>query len=439
MATFKLTVREHERVPVTATRANGERALLPQEVEALLRACQRTGEAPFAVGYRSVKFNHRCGVIQAIGVSVEILPKIADDDSFDRGLLLRMLACAVNLDVARFDACELDFQKHTILDVLLHWYCAELAKQCRAGLHREYVTQFDELPVIRGRWRPDLDVRHKYGNPARMSCEFDELVADNRYNQALKAALRSVRGLGAGSPALSRQVSLLLGWFADVEDRHVSAIDVERLPRNRLVARYEPALNMAEWILARRAPDLRHGNASGFAMLFDMNLLFQACLGRLLHRCLPQSYRLREEGPRYYLSLDHAAQKRFQMKPDFCILTQGKVVAIIDAKWKRLAPAAANGTWGVQQADMYQLHAYADAYECPTVALWYPAHKDTETRNERPAFRFLTSGRNPAQAQVQVDWVPLFKDLQGKRWIEAMTADLSACLSRMGISAESLH
>jgi len=433
---FRLVVREHERVAVVAARVNGERALLSQEVGALLRACRAADGAPFTVGHQSVKFNQQCGVIQAGGVCVEILPKVADDDGFDRGLLLHMLACAAGFKIDRLDASELRLQNHTMLQVLLQWFCAELSAQCHAGLLREYVPHSDDLPTIRGRWRPDLDLRRGRRDPAKLSCEFDELIADNRYNRALKAALRSARVLATGSGPLRRQIDLLLGWFADVEDSHVSTADVARLPRNRLVARYGPVLDMAGWFLARRAPDLSYGGASGFAMLFDMNRLFQACLGRLLHNCLPKGYRLREEGPRYYLSLDHAGERRFQMKPDFCIMVEGKVVAIIDAKWKRLAPAASNGTWGVQQSDMYQLHAYATAYECPTVALWYPAHRHTDGSGQRPAFRFLTAGRELAQAAVAVDWIDLFRDLPGRNWPAAMAAELAACLGRMGIDIE---
>lgn len=432
---FRLVVREHERVPVVAARQEGEHALLEHEVRALLRACRNANSVPFVVGHRSVKFNQQCGLVQAPGVCVEILPKVADDDRFDRGLLLRMLACAAEFEVDRHDGSELRFQNHTILQVLLQWFCTELSAQCHTGLLREYVTHLDTLGVIRGRWRPDLDLMRGHPDPTRLSCEFDELTADNRYNRALKAALRSARALATGSGALLRQVDMLLDWFAEVQDQRVSAADVARLPRNRLVTRYGPALDMAAWFLARRAPDLHYGDASGFAMLFDMNKLFQACLGRLLRRGLPPGYRLREEGPRYYLSLDHSEERRFQMKPDFCILEEGKVVAIIDAKWKRLAPLSANGTWGVQQADMYQLHAYATAYECPTVALWYPAHRGTEGQDGRPAFRFLTAGRDPAPATVALDWIPLLQDLRGTNWTDAMANELTGCLSRLGIAS----
>ena len=51
----------------------------------------------------------------------------------------------------------------------------------------------------------------------------------------------------------------------------------------------------------------------------------------------------------------------------------GDVVAIIYAKWQVFDPKALYGKLGIQQTDMYQLHAYSYAYECPRVALWYPS------------------------------------------------------------------
>jgi 5-methylcytosine-specific restriction enzyme subunit McrC len=435
MGMFRLVVREHERIPVVTQRQVGERALLTQEVAVLLRACRDANRTPFVVGHRNVKFNHHCGVIQARGISVEILPKVADDDDFDRGLLLQMLACAMGFDISRLEASQLRLQDHTILQILLCWFCDELSTQCHAGLLREYVNHSDELPVIRGRWRVDLDLRRGYRDPTRISCEFDDLIADNRYNRALKAALRSASWLAAGSSSLLRQVNLLLGWFGEVGDQKVTAADIDKLPRNRLVARYGPALDMAAWLLSERAPDLHHGGKSGFAMLFDMNQLFQSCLGNVLDGCLPSGYQLRKERPRYFLSLDHAGHRRFQMKPDFCIINRGRIVAIIDAKWKRLTPASTKGTWGIQQGDMYQLHAYATAYDCPRVALWYPANEDTDDNAERPAFRFLTAGRDPAAAAVAVDWIGLFEDLRGRHWVKAIHAEVTASLKRIGISA----
>jgi 5-methylcytosine-specific restriction enzyme subunit McrC len=434
---FYLTVREHERIPVVTSRQAGERSLTRQEVNALLRVCEKGDVVPISVGYNCVKFAHQCGVVQAKGVSVEILPKVAEDNDFNRGLLLRMLAVALNFPVARLDASNLQFQSHSVLRVLIQWFCSEVSRQSHAGLLREYVAQSDELAVIRGRWRPDLDIRRSPGQKTRLSCEFDELTADNRYNRALKAALRRVRDLALGTSALLRKIDLLLGSFAEVSDVPITADEVRRLPKNRLVAHYTRILEMAAWFLAKRTPDLRNGDEQGFAMLFDMNMLFQAFIGRVLHRAIPNGYKLRAEGPRYFFTQDGEGDRRFQMKPDFCILVDGNVVAIIDVKWKRLVPDSPNGKWGVQQGDMYQLHAYATAYQCDVVALWYPSHREIKTKGERPKFRFMTAGRELTSSSVSLDWIQLFHPVQGISWIDAVSKELTESLNRLGIIATS--
>ena len=58
----------------------------------------------------------------------------------------------------------------------------------------------------------------------------------------------------------------------------------------------------------------------------------------------------------------------FQTKPDILIRSQGQVVAIIDTKWKLYEP----GEKEASQADVYQMMAYAQVYQCPNVVLLYP-------------------------------------------------------------------
>lgn len=427
---LRLVVREHERLPVVNSREPGLRALLQREVDALMQLGMRKDVRPFEVGFRSVKFAQYCGVIQAGGVSVEILPKIAGADEFDRGVLLRMLALAGDFPVSRLNGQKLLVQSHSLLPALIRWFCDELFEQCHCALLRVYVREKADLPYIRGRWRPDLDMRRFPGRRDRLNCEFDELTTDNEYNRILKAALRKVRGLCSGQEAVRRDVETLLAWFTDVDDVVATARDVQRLPQNRLVARYSKALMMAEWFLDDKAPDLRTGKGEALSLLFDMNVLFQAVLGRLLRRVLPLDYRLREEGPRYFLARDVDGHQRFQMKPDLCILLNDVVVAIIDAKWKRLNPSAVDGKWGVSQSDMYQLFAYANAYRCQRVALWYPSHEDLPQMSARPTFDYLRSGGQLTNERLLVDWVKLDSTGSGICWLSTVRESVLAALSR---------
>lgn len=53
----QLIVREHERIPVVASASSGK-YITQQELDALLRVCEKHAVAPFIPGYRSIKFGN---------------------------------------------------------------------------------------------------------------------------------------------------------------------------------------------------------------------------------------------------------------------------------------------------------------------------------------------------------------------------------------------
>jgi 5-methylcytosine-specific restriction enzyme subunit McrC len=428
-----LVVREHERVPVVAN-AVPDKHITQRELEALLRVCEKHAVTPFVPGYRSVKFAQFCGVIQVAGLSVEVLPKVADNDTYDRGTLLRMLAMASDFPVRSLHGHKMDLQSHSLLPALARWFCDEIYAQCHQGLVRSYIVQHDDLPVIRGRWHPALDLQRFPGRKDRLNCEFDELTPDNPHNRVLKAALRRVKTLFPGHASIRRDADTLLAWFCEVGDEEVTRDDLRRLPSNRLVARYKHALMMAEWFLTDRATDLSSGRREALSLLFDMNALFQAVMGRVMHKTLPPGFALREEGPRYFLTRTVDGTARFQMKPDFCILRGKTIHAIIDTKWKRLDPEDKGGKWGISQADVYQLSAYATAYACPRVALLYPGHTGLADENIRPCFSFLTQGKAVAGPQLLIDWISLESNQEWPNWLASMQQGIASVFDRVNVA-----
>ena len=48
---------------------------------------------------------------------------------------------------------------------------------------------------------------------------------------------------------------------------------------------------------------------------------------------------------------------------------------VLDAKWKRVDATTDDLKHGIQQADVYQLYAYAKRYRCEAVALVYPRNE----------------------------------------------------------------
>lgn len=99
-----------------------------------------------------------------------------------------------------------------------------------------------------------------------------------------------------------------------------------------------------------------------------MNDLFEAFVGRCTQVALtPRRVDLQRQDRH---ALEEKGIGLFALKPD--IVVDDDVV--IDTKWKRLD--AARTTLGVDQSDVYQMLAYARAYNARRVILLYPWHED---------------------------------------------------------------
>ena len=71
-------------------------------------------------------------------------------------------------------------------------------------------------------------------------------------------------------------------------------------------------------------------------------------------------------------------RRLFQTKPDILIKDGGRVIQVIDTKWKRISPQIEDAKQGISQADVYQMMAYGQLYECEALTLLYPHHGELE-------------------------------------------------------------
>jgi 5-methylcytosine-specific restriction enzyme subunit McrC len=116
------------------------------------------------------------------------------------------------------------------------------------------------------------------------------------------------------------------------------------------------------------------GMIDGHALLFEMNVLFEQYVARVLSQALAGSgLRVSAQGGHRDCLYD-GDTGRFRTRPDIIIRQDDRVAMIIDTKWKRMTPRIDDPKQGVSQADVYQLMAYSQLYNCQNVMLLYPHH-----------------------------------------------------------------
>jgi 5-methylcytosine-specific restriction enzyme subunit McrC len=153
----------------------------------------------------------------------------------------------------------------------------------------------------------------------------------------------------------------LLGGVRRVRFAPAAVPDVSFTRLNR---HYQPAVSLASLLLRCASLDLGSGGARGSAFLIDMNKAFERFVRGALRVALGADIaRFPDRPPRHHLDKEGVVP----LKPDLCLLGDRRVLWVGDAKYKRL-PAGA-----YQNADLYQLLAYAIAFDLPGGTLIYAA------------------------------------------------------------------
>jgi 5-methylcytosine-specific restriction enzyme subunit McrC len=442
-----VTVLEHELIPVV----DGDDVpgvsediapwLSEVEAQALLRLndlrrgfCQRLSGG--------IRLAQHCGIVRLPTCVVEVLPKVGMEDARtseelerSRGALLAMLHSARQVVITRVGTAPQQAVRAPLLDVFIEAFLGCALDQARRGLISRYVAHADDLPVIKGRFLAHGHVRRNLARPHLLHCEYDEFTADNAYNRAVRATLDVCR-----TWVVNDNTQRL--WFetharyASISSVSMLAKDVASLPRDRTMHRYAPLLTWCEWILTMASPAMSAGATQAPGLLFDMNKLFEAHVAKSLEEEAGLDRIVHKQGPSLHLGL-RGEQGVFLLKPDITVWHVGrngdgsKIDRVVDAKWKRLNTAVPD--YGVQEADVYQLLAYAMGYGCSALELAYPMPEDSVAEPTPPVFKILTTvvGQTK-EIVVTVKLIPLWRkerstsSTQDSRSIDAVTEFASA-------------
>ncbi len=398
-----LTLREHETFAIgEAFCGSGRKSVTHAQADALDRLSQRLKSLGMKGGLfthanrTTLKARQYVGVAPLGTESIEIIPKIDGLDDWEARLnLFRMLACTRRLQIHEADLARLGEQNLDILEIFIRLFCDKLFVEVHRGLVGCYERRRDNLPTLRGKLLTGLQATLNAFQPERFRCEYDEFTIDTPINRVLKAAVRRLRRVTRHGDN-ARRLAELEFTLDGVRDVHVAALEWHRLHFDRANRRYEPLVTMARMILDNRSQDVTAGGLEGFALLFDMNELFEEYIGEVARTTLsPLGWQVRLQGPQDHLLQNEAGGRVFKTQPDITGLLAGKATWIIDTKWKRLDDEERHQ--GINQGDVYQMLGYAQRYGVRDVLLLYPHHREMGNK-EGVQHRFQILGSDCGQS-----------------------------------------
>lgn len=326
------------------------------------------------------------GMVATKGCSLEILPKVDPDENAGkdvaavRNQLVRMLDVALGLKLDLGRSSEIDRQKHTLLEILIRAFADKLLDEVRRGLPRQYVQCEDDLPALRGRMDVTRQFTRNAIRPDKLACRFDQMEADTPLMRIMHATVVYL-GRYAQQINTRRKLDELRFVLADIPLVSAGRLPWKQVQIDRTNRRWESLFRLANLLMQRdwQATHYSTKAPEGLTLLFPMNDLFEKYIAALLRKALINSgVEVIDQGG-YLTCLGTFTGKHlysgntFRTKPDLILRRDGKMIAIIDTKWKRLGRNLVGPTDGVSQSDVYQLMAYARLYPTSDLMLLYPA------------------------------------------------------------------
>lgn len=348
------------------------------------------------------------GVIATpFGTQIEILPKISQQN--DIATTRQWLTDLLNTQyLSQAKTQPNQAQQSTVANQPVHvWLIQQFISQCErilaSGVTSHYQHQQENETYLRGKLNVADNIRH---NQARLRQHQFAQTADNRKNDSpenrllihalyllANADLYKQMSCQHRYQRLSDATGLRLASMADVlsYQQNKYALDAQHCQRKRLLPPYQAALPIAELILSATSSGAGLGQTQGVSLLFNMQRLFEKMVADALQQSLTehQSLLCQHTGKAVLQSGD--GQPAFNLRPDMVVMdnqTQ-QATKVVDAKWKLIDSNTI--TASINQADVYQMLAYATSYfaenDMKKGELWL-VYPKTEKFTEQVSFAF---------------------------------------------------
>lgn len=309
----------------------------------------------------TLQANSYVGTIQTKdGTTIEILPKVRNlDEQSSKKLLIKMLKTLKKSPFKNFNMANLKSSKMPLLEIFIIMFLDELAKLIQNGIKSDYITKEENLKFLKGKIKINEQIKQNYIHKERFFVEFQEFLSNRIENRLIKTTLEFLYKKSKTNKNQQR-IREFLFVFDEIQKSHNIKGDFSKVKVNRQMKDYEQVLLWCRTFLLENSFSPYKGRDIAFALLFDMNLLFESYVGYYLKK-KGLNISLQDKGK--YLVEE---PNKFALRPDIVINEEEQLIA--DTKWKIIKDEK-----DISQQDMYQLYAYGTKYtDCKKLYLIYP-------------------------------------------------------------------
>lgn len=336
-------------------------------------------------GKNRLKARNYVGLIQTkSGFCLEILPKTFhtanENEGFEKHqdkineakqILLDMLKTLKNSPFKQSHISNLKTQNAHLLEIFVIMFLNELEMLIKKGLKSDYIEREQNRKFLKGKLLFTQNLKHNFAHKERFFTASDEFIADIAPNRLIVSTILLLSKCNFSTKTSGRILQSRF-VFDGISPSQNYDKDFAKCENLRHFKAYELILLWCKIFLKKQTFTAYQGSQNAFALLFDMNELFESFVAWHLKRYVAQKgYKCQikaQESSKHLLEV--CGKPKFQIKPDIVCRKDNAVIFIADTKWKILD--FNRNDYGIAQSDLYQVFAYLAKYQCNKGYLIYP-------------------------------------------------------------------
>lgn len=333
----------------------------------------------FTIIHQGIRFGSYVGVIQIGGLTIEVLPKADNNENTDKNLwqnvLLNMLKVCKKIQVESISETQLKKRYHSILDVYFELYLNEIERLIKKGLIKKYRKNQSNQNALKGKLLFSQNIQHNLVHKEHFYCEHQIYDKNHLLHQILYKGLLVLKTFVNDS--LKDKLNRLLFEFQDIENINIQKKHFDKIIIDRKNNDYQKAIDIAKIIILNYSPSLNYGNEHLLTLLFDMNVLWEEYIFRILQKHKTDEIEVSFQNSDKFWENKH-------IRPDIVIKTKDETF-VIDTKWKIIE---ANNP---SDDDLKQMFVYNLHWKAEKTLLLYP--KTNQNDSEYGTFHYNSLGK----------------------------------------------
>ena len=336
------------------------------------------------IGYKrnvgeTVTFQNYVGLIQIQNkYQIQILPKISfanGEKDETKEVFMQMLRSMKDFPCKVFSNANLKSDRMNLYEIFINMYLQEVRNLVKQGIRSGYVNQQKNVNVYKGKLMVSKQIHKNCAHKEKFYVSYDEFQANRAENRLIKSTLLKLQSISSSAENV-KEIRQLLTAFEFVNPSVNYNKDFTEVVIDRSTKNYETLMQWSRVFLKNKSFTAFSGTDHARALLFPMEKVFEAYVAKNIKKIFSRArweVSAQDKGHYLFNRLNGEIQRKFALRPDLVVTREDGSVIILDTKWKNLIDSQSRN-YGISQADMYQMYAYAKKYRTSEIWLLYPAN-----------------------------------------------------------------